>query len=153
VCSSFRSGSKSTLHAKLQELSLPERKLDLNVMVTDHPSSAANGNIDLQPNEQNVNVSTTACGLRQPNSRTSQKFKCASFPLFSFYISLTFDWTRDQRQRMTSGPAFSSFQHCAFQVQHLANIDHLCFTNIDHLHLANIDCCCLKLLTSISTLH
>jgi len=36
-------------------LILAERKLDLNVMATDQPSSAANGNVDLRPNEQNVN--------------------------------------------------------------------------------------------------
>ena len=36
-------------------LLLAERKLDLNVTATDQPSSAGNGNVDLRPNEQNVN--------------------------------------------------------------------------------------------------
>ena len=36
-------------------LLLAERKIDLNVTATDQPSSAANGNVDLRPNEQNVN--------------------------------------------------------------------------------------------------
>jgi len=36
-------------------LLLAERKLDLNVTATDQPSSAENGNVDLRPNEQNVN--------------------------------------------------------------------------------------------------
>ena len=36
-------------------LLLAERKLDLNVTATDQPSSAANGSVDLRPNDQNVN--------------------------------------------------------------------------------------------------
>lgn len=36
-------------------LLLAERKVDLNVTATVQPSSTANGDVDLRPNEQNVN--------------------------------------------------------------------------------------------------
>ena len=36
-------------------LLLAERKLDLNATAVDQPSLATNGNVDLRPNEQNVN--------------------------------------------------------------------------------------------------
>ena len=84
-------------------LLLAERKLDLNVTTTDQPSSAANGNVDLRPNEQNVN-----------NRARTTRFKdeiqmCVVPPFFSFYLGPTIDRTTEQRQRMTRGPRWRTF--------------------------------------------
>jgi len=64
---------------------------DLNVTAADQPSSAANGNVDLRPKEQNVNncVWTT---------RFKDKIQmCIVPPFFSFCLSLTVDRTIEQR--------------------------------------------------------
>ena len=69
-------------------LLLAERKVDMNVMATDQPGSSANGSMNMRPNEQNVNASTTAYG--QPDSRT--KSRCVFSPFFiPQFLDVRFD--------------------------------------------------------------
>ena len=82
-------------------LLLAERKLDLNVSATDQPSSVTNGNVDLRPNEQNVNN-------RARTTRFKDEIQMCVF-FFPFYVSLTVDWTIEQRQKMTRGLRWRTF--------------------------------------------